>query len=99
MNEQDEPQMPPRLAQALKRAAETDLPFVPRTVDDAVLRAAEEKFAGRKKRVTRWGWLSAALTGTAATIVLGVILLHQRPEPLSKDSANLTEDLNKDNRI
>jgi hypothetical protein len=90
----DEFDLPPGLADAL-RAAYAHRVEIPSRVDDALLSAAHEKFARRRRlRLTaRWGTGLAA--GLAAVIALAILLHH----PAAPARSLVKGDVNADGRM
>jgi membrane-bound lytic murein transglycosylase B len=76
----DEFDLPPRLGDAL-RDAYTHHIDIPRRVDDAVLSAARENFARRRRLRLMTGWGTGLAAGLAAVITLAVIL-HRPATPV-----------------
>ncbi len=89
---------PPKLVEALKKASDQKI-FVPRTVDQAVSRAAKEHFAMRANNrsgiVRRW-MLWPAFAAAAALVIVTCLFKFQRE---SRSRAYAREDLNQDGKV
>ena len=87
---------PEALAEAFK-AAFAGKPFVPRTVDDAILRAARAHLEPRANRQIFWLPYRRWAGGFAAVVavVVGLVLLLDRPAPPEV----LRADVNRDGRV
>jgi hypothetical protein len=90
----DEFDLPPRLADAL-RAAYTHRAEVPPRVDDAVLSAARERFARRRRLRLMGRWGTGLAAGLAAMIAVAVIL--HRPAAPARSLAK--GDVDADGRV
>lgn len=93
-NLNDELSAPPQLVAGLKRVSQGPELFVPRTVDEAVLRASRRHLDRRAG--IRWSWRRWLVGLSAATAVIVVALLSwERPGP----AAWAREDVNRDGRV
>ena len=92
---------PPKLVAALKRSQAQPI-FIPRAVDDRVLRAAEQHF--HMPAPPRFNWLRLIRWGTAAAaiailaLLAGQILRRPPATPLTESSVP-REDINHDGRV
>jgi hypothetical protein len=76
---EDGPRAPERLVEALKRSRETAV-FVPRTVDEFVLRTARRQLEPRRRGPRAWlVWLRWTTVGAAACALLGFALFYNYP--------------------
>ncbi|HEY7118685.1 MAG TPA: dockerin type I domain-containing protein [Tepidisphaeraceae bacterium] len=94
-NEQEEQlDLPPALVDAL-RAAYGRRPEIPSGVDDAILSAARDQFARRRRMRMAIRWGAAAATGLAAVLAL-VVFLHR---PLHPSRPIARGDINADGQL
>lgn len=92
---------PPELISALKRVANPQL-FIPRTVDEAILRAADRHLTGRKEEKFRWfyllKWLSAAAALLLLLALIPQLLRHPTAAP-DQVPGFAREDINHDGKV
>jgi hypothetical protein len=95
MSDELDPQLPPRLVQALK-----DLPGVEvsSTMDASVLLRARSAIARnrRRRRLLQWAGAAASL---AAVIAVAVVVLHDRHPARPTPTVALREDLDGNGRV
>jgi hypothetical protein len=95
MSDELDPQLPPRLVQAL-----TDLHRVevPATIDASVLLRGRATLARarRQRRLLQWAGAAASL---AAMIAVAVMILHDRRPPRTTSTVALREDLDGNGRV
>jgi hypothetical protein len=93
---EEELEAPPKLSSALKRLEKPSF-FIPRTVDEAILRAAHLHLTRPKKRkqilIVRWAF---AMSAAAAVLVI-IPRLLQKPGPAPARFER--EDVNHDGRV
>jgi hypothetical protein len=91
---------PPRLVSALKRLPQEQM-FVPPTVDEAILRAAQRHL--QKATEPRWTWLRFLpwVAATAGIVLLATIphLFKQRAPGPGREAAFAHEDFNHDGSV
>jgi hypothetical protein len=92
---------PPKLVSALRRAHERDV-FIPRTVDDRIVRAAELHF--QKPEPPRFDWLRVVKWGTAAAVIALLALVvsqfgRRPPAPADQKVAATRQDENHAARV
>ncbi len=87
------------LVSALKRSAKHDI-FIPRTVDEAILRSARRHLSERKRRRFTWA-LGLRWAPAAAIVVLLLAILPQvlRKAERAKTASYAQSDLNHDGRV
>jgi hypothetical protein len=90
-------QAPPRLVSALKGLPRQQV-FVPRTIDEAMLREAKRRLEKcERPRFSWWHWIPRfAAVAIALALVAYVILRH---ETVTRPPAFAREDLNHDGRV
>ena len=83
-----------RFARALRDAEENRRVFVPPTLDQAILKQAQERFSPKQKPnpFRFWNWL--ALAGVAALIAIAIFIF-----PRTRPAATAREDINGDGRV
>jgi hypothetical protein len=89
---------PPKLVAALQRLQFRRV-FVPPTLDEAILSAAQRRL-GRSPRAT-WSWFRFRLvwSGLAAACVIVAGMLYLFLKPLGPDRGVAREDVNRDGRV
>ena len=94
-------QAPPKLVAALQRLAKERM-FIPRTLDEAVLLAAQRQFGEKRKPAFAWfrmlSWAAAASMLALLVAVLPQILRKPGTAPVGGSRFAL-EDLNHDGRV
>jgi hypothetical protein len=94
-------QAPPEFVAALQRLPKERL-FIPRTLDEAVLLAAQRQFGEKKKPAFKWfrilSWAAAASMLTLLVAVLPQVLRKPGTAPAGA-SRFVLEDLNHDGRV
>ena len=98
-NEPDETPAPPKLVAALRRTQSARV-FVPRTVDEEVLRAAQQKLAPVPTCRPRWlpNWLAQSAI-IAACLALFVALTYPVTKRINERKQAHAQDLNRDGRV
>ena len=86
---------PKKLVAALK-ALPQEKPFVPGTIDEAVLRAARNHLEPAKTQQDRWLKFAPWLAGAAGVGATALVLVLSQPAELARKSAG---DVNHDGRI
>ena len=75
-----EPELPPRLAEAVARAYGT-VPAVPASVDAAILADARSGFHRRRRFALAGRWVGASAAAAAAIVIVALNLRHDRAAP------------------
>jgi hypothetical protein len=92
---------PPKLVAALQRLAKEPV-FIPRTLDEAVLLAAQRQLGEKRKPALKWfrilSWAAAASMLALLAAVLPQILRKSGSAPV-RGSRFALEDLNHDGRV
>jgi len=98
---QDTLEPPPKLVSALKQVASPKL-FIPRTVDEAILRAADRHLSRRTKESFKWPsllkWLSAAAALLLLLALIPLLLRHRATAP-GQVPGYAREDVNQDGQV
>jgi hypothetical protein len=92
---------PARLAAALKRIPEPRI-FIPTTVDESILRAAERKLTPKRHHELQWrGFLRWFAAAAALVLLLGLIaqFLRKHNPAQTAGSGFAREDLNHDGQV
>src|SRR5438046_1601904 len=91
---------PGKLVNALRRSQPEPV-FVPRTVDEAVLRAARKHLTKEPKACFRWFSLMSWIAGAAAVLVAAaLVFVHFQPRAnRARPSVFAREDLTHDGRV
>jgi hypothetical protein len=100
-HDQDEGlEAPPRLVSALKGLPREPI-FIPRTVDESILRAAQRHLAGpRPVRLRWWRWMPLAAAATALVLLVSIPQFAKHKTPgAARNAAFARWDINRDGRV